>query len=391
MKSHSSSVETISAIDSSLALARSYLRNQTVDGSHWTGFPTLAGTSDCWVTGFLVSHIAAFAPKDRQLVSARQYLASQFQKAEGGWGYSMHVPVDADSTAWCLLALSGCSTLSTDKRRMSESLLEKHFNGFGICTYRAEHGIRDFIEAGPEISTDGWTQAHLDVTAAALLTKAFARSGADAEAALQWLMGAQSPAGVLPSYWWRGQYYASVMTLRACLHHKFKPQKQFVKRLRELLLRKQLADGGFALGGLDQADAFSTAIALECMHHLNSYGLSIDALSTTNCVLQMQRDDGGWVGDSVMRIPACHEIDPDGIRHWSRGTGGGNSFVADTDGLFATVLCAHSLDLRKQQLTGESEKPVRATWTRLKRNKSKAIESVVVIPNPLPENAEGCL
>ena len=48
----------------------------------------------------------------------------------------------------------------------------------------------------------------------------------------------------------------------------------------------------------------------------------------------------------MLRIPAPDVKDPNRVSGWRRGTGGGNSFVMDEDGVFATALALYALTPR---------------------------------------------
>ena len=81
-----------------------YLWSQNNMGS-WQGFPTLAGTSDIWVTGFVLAHISPLSQRASAMDKIYEFLLAS-QHPGGGWSYSASVPPDADSTAWCLAALA---------------------------------------------------------------------------------------------------------------------------------------------------------------------------------------------------------------------------------------------------------------------------------------------
>ena len=57
------------------------------EGDRWVGFPTLAGRSDKWVTGFVVAHLAPLAPRSPLVARARRFLAGG-RRAGGGWAYA---------------------------------------------------------------------------------------------------------------------------------------------------------------------------------------------------------------------------------------------------------------------------------------------------------------
>jgi hypothetical protein len=54
-----------------------------------------------------------------------------------------------------------------------------------------------------------------------------------------------------------------------------------------------------------------------------------------------------------MRIPAPGVVHPEHVDEWSRGTGGGNSFVLDKDGLFATAAACSALDRWRRVESGD--------------------------------------
>jgi hypothetical protein len=329
------------AITERLEAALEYLHGLR-HGGLWRGFPTLAGESDLWVSGFVAAHLS-----NVELVSfdtaptVEALLGSAY--TDGGWGYSANVPPDADSTAWCAMAVAeaDAADVLTDARRV----LEDHRDGNGFATYLPESGIVKFIEASSSSSVRGWTSAHPDVTAAVLLAGVPGRGADDSEDVLQDLVASQTGAGFIASHWWRGPFYGSALVLRALNTRGRRLEPRGEGLMYRGLARKQLADGGFGLGASSSSDPFSTAFGLEALcrlAHLDDDGRRDQA---ANALLASQGKDGGWAGDFVLRIPAPDVVNPRLVDVWSRGTGGGNSFVPDVDGVFATAAAAHSLDL----------------------------------------------
>jgi len=355
---------------------------------HWTGFPTLAGRSNTWVTGFVVAHVAALASNARGISRCRRFLA-RHRFDGGGWGYGPGVPGDADSTAWCLAALVRSRALGAGARREATAFLDIHLEDGGLRTYLPDSGIREFIHASHGQSIDGWTQPHADVTAAALNTAVFARGGAAAKSSLQWLCTTQDRAGILPAYWWRVPYYTAALTLRAFVRHRLRPPVSLVMLLADLLRRKQLDHGGYGLGASMQVDAFSTALALECLIHLADPADAGRRDAAATALRRTQSEDGGWRGDFVLRIPAPNVVDPKLVAEWSRTSGGGNAFVPDQDGVFATALACHALALHEAMVTGRHA-GLAQPWPELELPKAAPDPLVVVIENPLPEEAERC-
>jgi len=317
----------------------------------WAGFPTLAGCSDVWVTAFTVAHLKTLGPRARCLERARRFLARQ-QQASGGWGYGgTGVPADADSTAWCLGALGRSPALTRRRRATAAAFLDAHRLDRGFRTYLPDSGIHRFIQAQPDVSIAGWTSVHDDVTAAVLAANTPPRDARDSRILLGRLVGSQTAAGLIPAYWWRSPWYTLVLTLRALRVHRWRPTRQFVRLALEALDGKRLAHGGYGLGADPSLDPFTTALALEAYLHLA--GATQRSVSTVaTALLGAQRPDGGWEGGFVLRIPAPGVVDPSSVSGWRPGAGGGNAFVKDDNGIFATVLACHALELYRRVRRG---------------------------------------
>lgn len=355
----------------------------------WAGFPTLAGRSDVWVTAFAAAHLSGLAPRHRLVAGARDYLA-RAQQPNGGWGYGGRgVPADADSTAWCLQAMGGSRALSTAARSRARSFLEAHRTDRGFSTYLLDSGIRAFIEASTETSIDGWAAVHLDVTAAVLLADYPRRGTPEARLLLQRLMTSQTAAGLIEAYWWRSPYYGLTMTLRAFCAHRVRPSRTFILRAQEALDAKRLAHGGYGLGASFATDALTTALALEACDLLASRKEATAASSVVNALLSAQRPDGGWEGALVLRIPAPPVTNPLSVRSWKANTGGGNSFVNDEGGVFATTLACHALALHLARIEGRFAGSAKS-WPELTPAAAPHDDGVVTVPVLNPPGLERC-
>jgi hypothetical protein len=352
----------------------------------WNGFPTLAGRSDVWVTAFAVAHLRALAPRHPLIATARRYLAQE-QQASGGWGYGGRgVPADADSTAWCLQALGSSRDLSTAARARAFAFLETHRTERGFSTYHPDSGIRAFIEASHETSVDGWTRTHPDVTAAVLLAGHPPRRTAKARALLQRLMASQTAAGLIEAYWWRSAFYALTMTLRVFRDQRLRPSPTFVLRALAALEAKRLPDGGYGLGADPSADAFTTAMALEAQSLLTNRNAAAPAV---DALLSAQKSDGGWEGALVLRIPAPSVTSVLSVHGWKANTGGGNSFVNDDDGVFATTLACHALALHLSKLEGRFAGLDKA-WPELAPAVVPHDDGAITVPVVNPPELERC-
>ena len=83
---------------------RFLLANQGGDGL-WRDFLTPAGEASEWPTGFVATALHLAGAETSALERAADALVAR-QHEDGGWGYNVNVPSDADSTAWVLLFLA---------------------------------------------------------------------------------------------------------------------------------------------------------------------------------------------------------------------------------------------------------------------------------------------
>jgi len=314
----------------------------------WQGFPTLAGLSNVWVTAFVTAHLRALPTARSGLADTRRWIAAQ-QHKDGGWSYGAEVPPDADSTSWCLIALQDSPALPEARRQAAFVFLDSHEGEDGISTYlhQADGGIRSYIRASGDVSVAGWTSAHPDVTAAALLA-GWPGDARKARVALAALVGRQSGAGVWDCYWWRGPFYLSSLVLRALDCWNASLPEPRARRLLTALEREQRPSGGYGLGSDPEDDALTTALALDCLQRLAPFGGDSSRKRAEAALKAQQRDDGGWDGGYVLRIPAPGITELGSVGVWSRGTGGGNSFVSDEGGVFATTLSLYALAPRRK-------------------------------------------
>jgi hypothetical protein len=335
------------AADHAIERGIKYLLSLNVNG-RWKGFPTLAGESDIWVTGFVLAHIYNLSEQTNVINESRNFLL-QSRYPSGGWSYSAAVPPDADSTAWCLIALQLPGAISESILEEAKAFMWKHFTGNGISTYIEESGIREFISAPVGYPMHGWMNAHPDVSIAAVLADTQSEKVPEI---LNWLSDQQTNEGFINSYWWLSPYYTTTLLLRALSGYKKHLPEERAKMIAASMVRDQLTDGGFSLGSSAGIDAFTTALALESFTYLCSLGLQLERNLCANALLNSQHQDGSWAGDFILRIPAPVVINPVEITSWSSAGGGGNSLIADKDGLFATAMACHALDCWRKTESG---------------------------------------
>ncbi len=230
------------AADHAIDRGIKYLLSLNVNG-RWKGFPTLAGESDIWVTGFVLAHIYNLSQQANVIKESQDFLLRS-RHPSGGWSYSASVPPDADSTAWCLIALQLTGAITEPVLEEARTFMWNHFNGSGVSTYTSESGIREFISAPAGYPLSGWTGAHPDVSIAAVLADPQSEKVPEI---INWLSDQQTKEGFINSYWWLSSYYTTTLLLRALSGDKKQVPEEHAKIIAASMVRDQLADGGFSV------------------------------------------------------------------------------------------------------------------------------------------------
>lgn len=330
------------APDRADALRRGVDRLCAVAGADgWRDFRTLAGESGVWVSAFVVARIGGVAGRRAAVRRARAAIAGA-QHVTGGWSFGGEVPPDADSTAWALMALRGSRALSPAGRERAAEFLGGQRAGDGYATYSPDGAIAAFIGAR-ERDVSGWTSEHPDVTAAVLAAGPPGVGEAEALRLLGALVARQTGAGWWPAYWWRSSLYTPALLVRALARRGRRLPAASEALLLEAFARQQLADGGYPLGGAAEADPFSTALAVDTLSRLEGEAARVLCARSVDALLAAQLSDGGWHGDYQLRIPPPGVQSPRQVERWTRGGGGGGSFVLDRDGVFATAQACAAL------------------------------------------------
>lgn len=323
-----------------------------LENGHWSGLRTLAGKSDIWVTGFILTHILDFIGNDQVVDEIQSYLIAA-RKPSGGWSYNEEVPSDADSTSWCLMALEEADDFTSYERERTMAFLWSHLTEGGISTYRRDSGILEYLKIDPVFSIEGWTSAHPDVTAATLLADDPKEKDQERHRELTRLVSMQRGSGFFDAHWWRGPHYTTSLLLRTLnKYEKLLPDSQ-AHLLLNALKREQLSDGGFCLGSGSNLDPFTTGLALISFSHLHYLGGAHERRLTEMSLIDSQENDGSWKGNYIMRIPAPDVLDPHHVSVWIRKGLGGNSYVFDEEGLLATAVSCFALEKWRRVESGE--------------------------------------
>ena len=331
------------------ALAHGYVRLEGLSyRGRWRSFPTPAGSSTTWVTGFVLAHLAACGTYEGDTSSAVRAILAE-QRSCGGWGFAKHVPPDADSTAWCLMGLDAAGADVAAARRAAESFLSAQVGPGGVRTYHPQSGIDGVVRVADSGSVAGWTTPQTDVSLAVMLCGVPSPDSRDAAGLVCVLLRHQEASGWFPSYWWRTGSYASALLLRLLERRSEQLAPDKAGRLLLALERSRLAEGGYALDDGNRPDAFSTALALETACRLGLSGGNRLLRGAVDALLAAQEAHGGWQGARILRIPSPQRLTtatsaPLRALH-----------AEDTGGVFATAVSCYALDLwlRRDELEKE--------------------------------------
>ncbi|NSL87290.1 hypothetical protein ECE50_010645 [Chitinophaga sp. Mgbs1] len=274
----------------------------------WKDFWTPAGVSDAWVTAYTGSILAGIPCKEAQTLAFRAWsILECTQYHTGGWSYGHTVPMDADSTTWGLLLATRLGQQHSKRYQLALQALRPHINEQGVATYLHPAAIAGFMGIADYPHFEGWTQAHMCVTAATALLPPFREQLSGV------LLNNQQPDGSWPAYWWFETAYTTALAVE-CLSADPSPQAlTAVKRAGAMALQRLTDESG-------QLSPFSLALLL-------NIGLSAGLHSETvirkglQQLLQLQQENGCWKAGAWLRIPRPDDLVPDMTTPWQRWFG----------------------------------------------------------------------
>lgn len=295
---------------------------QTRDG-RWLDFrfSFLVGQRDMlsshWVTAYVGTALARAGGSEEALMRARQWL-QEHPHPEGGWGFNLATPADADSTNNVVAFLSRWREETEGERQLERacrelmSYWEEREGGFR--TYRPQEKPTMVWTNFPG---SGWCDVHLCVTAMAACSLYMAgeeRHRPILQASAQLLRRHQSAEGYWEAYWWHGHTYVTYHA--AWLLHALGEAPEQVARAVGWAARQQGEDGGWSNGTGGQAAAFHTALGLSTLLLEEHYRQDPAVHAGLAWLLRHQQEDGSWPNVPIMRIPRpdVHKPweDPDG-------------------------------------------------------------------------------
>ncbi|ATB39213.1 squalene--hopene cyclase [Cystobacter fuscus] len=301
----------------SLARARRALEQAQKADGRWLDFRFrfVVGDRDVissqWVTAYVGQALARVGADPAVLRRARDWLKAHAHK-EGGWGFSLATPADADSTANVVHFLSHTRGEPSDEAALAEACARLlHYwdeTEGGFRTYRpAEQPSLDGWASYPGSS---WCDVHLCVSALAgrvLHAVGAPRHRPVLEACAHRVRQRQSPEGFWDAYWWHGRTYttrhaAELLQLEG-------DTSGAVARAVRWTLDTQREDGGWGNGIGGASTAFDTALALATLR-LDPGPSGAALRSGLQWLVRTQRPEGDWDSAPLMRMPRPGEHAP---------------------------------------------------------------------------------
>jgi hypothetical protein len=274
------------AIREALLSACEFLLQQRRD-LFWEDFLGPRGTSDTWVTAYVIHMLSGnawdFFPHSMRtaIKSSAEWLA-RHRSAAGGWGYSRQVNDDADSTGLSLLALR--------RFEIAESL-----SAYGLLTrcLQSDGGVSTYPATSEEDLY--WHRSSVEVTPIAMLAAGPHFGPAAQTRAAAFLKQRQREDGLWGGYWWVTPLYSTWVCLRW---------------LRMAHADQQLRDCCTAIGRSAAPESFELALKTLCLGEMGQYTRMHPLVEQ---LLAQQDATGGWPGTAMMRYPYQHIADPERV------------------------------------------------------------------------------
>lgn len=265
--------------------------------THWQDFALPVGTSDAWVTAYTLAATSAAGREHGAFAVAAAAALDWLEEARTpgtGWGYNAHVPNDADSTAWAIIALRAWGRRPPPEA--TDFLTSCCEAAGGFSTYPRE--------ATPK---PGWSAVAADVTAVAARALRIGLSHHFWQ-----LTDTVTALGLPASYWWTSPLYATAMALECRL---VAPVPEVVRR---------------AVAASTASGSFERALLLRSRARL-----SLPTTALARALVAEQQPDGRWPSAAGLRLSHNDVVHP-----WSVVDSG--AVYRDERGVFttATVLCA---------------------------------------------------
>ena len=202
-------VDQVRLLDS-LNAASSFLEDFFKKRETWEDFQVTFGYSDEWITSYVGYYLSDGFFNEALLIKAGEIVVSK-QRQNGGWGYNIDIPPDADTTAFCSLFLDKWNLLNYEQKTRSIKFLKfhQHSDG-GFSTYNDPNQLRAIWGYDASVSFRGWCSLLNSVTASnikALIKLGVANNDSIILKAFDFLRSRQLQNGLWASYWWSDPMY----------------------------------------------------------------------------------------------------------------------------------------------------------------------------------------
>ena len=319
----------------------------------WRDFPTIMGGSDEWVTAYVIEALAGVENDAAHAAAcaAWSWLQARRDPADG-WGFNEALPIDADGTAWGLLAAQALGEHESPRAVAAREVLERHrVPGGGLASYLPE-ARPSLAETLGDVDMNALFGPHVCVTAAASGLE-FAR-----DSLAPFLIDAQQADGSWRGFWWSDRAYATGLAA-AALKRCALPEALAATAAAGRWARSRLAGNGEVMSrATGTPSPFAAAAALPAVLAAATIEATLPAATlesiepTLRWLLAAQRVDGSWPPSALLRIPPSDAADPrDAL---TRGFTG-----RDEEAVFTTATVLRSLEaVRRYEMDfGDESRP----------------------------------
>lgn len=340
-------------IVSSIYSAIDFLRGIQSSDGFWRDFNTRSsGISDEWVTGYIGYNLICSTKNllncgfeidiTNCINSAVNALSLIDQKK--GWGYNQKSPVDADSTANCLLFLREAGNELNDYRE-SIKLLLKHqgtdggfstYNGLEIKQYLAEKDT-----SFKSLSYNGWRTSSSCVTpiVTKLLISLQNPTFSDViNKSMTYLKNNKNKNGSWKSYWWNSDIYATYNCIS--LLAGFNPHKLTLINSYRWMENLNKRDGSWICESNGDLSPFFTALSVSTLSLKENNLCNFNVKDGIYFLLNCQHSDGSWSSSPILKIP--HPDFFSGSRN-EEISKNGTRYHEDCNRAFTTATCLFTL------------------------------------------------
>jgi len=291
-------------VDAAISRGLSFLNTAQHSNGFWVDFETVPGSSDEWVSAFIISHIAGIAGSEMLVKTALSALTKR-KRSEGGWGFNLKVAPDCDSTAWVLQALlSGPFIRPVMTRRAIDFLYEHQMEDGGFATYR-EYSSQPNGNTKSITTPNGWLSSQVCVTAAtiiALLVHGESPKKKQLLDAIIYIETNRLNSGMWSSYWWRGDSYVTYLaTLGLTWANRLTIED--ISGIADVIATNLCSNVSSSLINIKQEIFYTSYSLLTLLLSPNTMKVRSTIIEIIRALLKEQLPDGSWPSAPILLIP----------------------------------------------------------------------------------------